>query len=119
MRSRKNFAGVMVVLAVVAVNLMMVANAVAQTESVLFNFGAPHPPGRAGYEPVGRLVMDSQGHLYGATNAGGYTSSCGKGESAGCGTIFELGPKVGGGWTQKVLHTFVNNGTDGLFPLGA
>jgi uncharacterized repeat protein (TIGR03803 family) len=116
MRSKKNFAGGVIALAVVAASLMMVANASAQTESVLFNFGAPKSPGRAGNSPHGNLVMDSQGHLYGTTSGGGYTLTCGKGSSAGCGTVFELGPKVGGGWTQKVLHTFTNNGIDGIGP---
>jgi hypothetical protein len=39
MRSRKNFAGVMVVLAVVAASLTMAGLAAAQTETVLYNFG--------------------------------------------------------------------------------
>ncbi len=32
------------------------------------------------------------------------------------GTLFELSPKAGGGWAERVLHNF-GNGTDGGLPL--
>src|ERR1019366_8148458 len=35
----------------------------------------------------------------------------------GFGTVFELTPKKGGGWTEQLLHSFNNNGTDGQYPL--
>jgi len=35
----------------------------------------------------------------------------------GCGTVFELLPKAGGGWTEKVLHNFSNDGKDGANPI--
>ena len=31
------------------------------------------------------------------------------------GTVFELSPREGGGWTETVLHSF-GNGTDGQLP---
>lgn len=43
--------------------------------------------GKDGANPVGGLVMDKQGNLYGATDAGG-NSNC----SGGCGVIFKLIP---------------------------
>ena len=38
-----------------------------------------------------------------------------KGGTYGCGVVFELTPGTGGGWTEKVLHSF-SNGTDGTYP---
>jgi hypothetical protein len=32
--------------------------------------------------------------------------------------LFELTPTAGGGWTEKVLHKFQDNGRDGLYPNG-
>jgi uncharacterized repeat protein (TIGR03803 family) len=34
----------------------------------------------------------------------------------GCGTLFELTPKTGGGWTEKILHNFSNSVNDGARP---
>ena len=34
------------------------------------------------------------------------------------GTVFELSPTGGGGWTETVLHSF-GNGTDGSYPYGS
>ena len=38
------------------------------------------------------------------------------GTDTGCGTVFELSPKVSGGWTEKILHYFKTNGEDGYNP---
>ena len=46
--------------------------------------------------PVGGLVLDRAGNLYGTTEQGG---------SGGGGTVFELSPS-GGGWNFTVLHSF-------------
>src|SRR5258708_27569752 len=52
-----------------------------------------------GAYPVGNLVIDSTGNLYGLTfqGPGGYCS---------CGTFFRLSPNVDGGWTYSLLYTF-------------
>jgi uncharacterized repeat protein (TIGR03803 family) len=71
-------------------------------ESVLFSFSGK----RDGGIPVGGLVEDSKGDLYGTTSLGG-SKQC---NSEGCGTIFEINP-LG---KEKVLHTF--SGTDGMNP---
>ncbi len=77
------------------------------TEKVLHSFGH----GQDGFFPVGGLVMDAAGNLYGTTESGGFHNTC----NLGCGTVFELMPQEDGSWTEKVLHSF-GNGTDGIFP---
>jgi uncharacterized repeat protein (TIGR03803 family) len=74
------------------------------TETVLHNFGAS-PAG--GFNPHAGLIFDPSGNLYGTTNGGG---------SHGTGMVFELMPKPGGGWTEKLLHSFTANGKDGFPP---
>ncbi len=67
------------------------------TEKVLHIFA----DGPDGGNPAG-LVFDSEGNLYGA-------ASSGPGEF-GAGTIFELTPNQGGGWTFTVPYTFTDSG---------
>jgi uncharacterized repeat protein (TIGR03803 family) len=74
----------------------------AWTEQVLHSFGN----GTDGYYPFAGLIFDAAGNLYGTTWAGG---------TYGWGTVFELTP-TGGGWTETVLHSFNDNGTDGILP---
>ena len=75
------------------------------TETVLHSFGN----GSDAAYPAGSLIMDAAGNLYGATMQGG--SYC---PGYGCGTVFELSPAQGGGWTETVLYSF--NGSDGFQP---
>jgi uncharacterized repeat protein (TIGR03803 family) len=56
-----------------------------------------------GHSPYAGLIFDASGNLYGTTELGG---------AYGYGTVFELTPKAGGGWTETVLHNF-GNGADG------
>ena len=77
------------------------------TETTLHSFGN----GTDGATPLGGLVFDASGNLYGTTFAGGI-HPCG---GNGCGTVFELSPRQGGGYTEMVLHSF-GNGTDGTEP---
>jgi len=58
---------------------------------------------RDGYLPDAGVILDSSGNLYGTTGAGGDLSYC---TGYGCGVVFELTPKAGGGWTESVLHEF-------------
>ena len=51
--------------------------------------------GTDGSSPVGGLLVDAAGNVYGATNTGG---------SGGGGTVFELTPS-GGGWTFNLLYS--------------
>ncbi|MFZ0319190.1 MAG: choice-of-anchor tandem repeat GloVer-containing protein [Candidatus Sulfotelmatobacter sp.] len=96
--------------ALAATALMAATPAFAQTEDLLFSFTGS---GEHGSAPVGGLIFDAAGNLYGTTILGG-EGVCG---SEGCGTAFELMPNAGGGWTQKVLHSFHDNGKDGLYPV--
>lgn len=74
------------------------------SETVLYNFSAS---GGDGNYPEGNVIVDSAGHLYGSTSAGGtYTF----------GTAFELLPGSGGIWTEQIIHSF--NGNDGSYPVG-
>jgi uncharacterized repeat protein (TIGR03803 family) len=74
-------------------------------EKVLHNF---KNNGKDGYYAIASLMFDG-GNLYGTTLQGGIY---------GVGTVFELTPKASGGWTEKVLHSFSNNGSDGTRPYG-
>lgn len=73
------------------------------TETVLRNFGG----GTDGAVPFAGLVFDANGNLYGTTYQGGIHNH---------GTVFQLAPRQGGGWTETVLHSFNNNGSDGALP---
>jgi uncharacterized repeat protein (TIGR03803 family) len=59
--------------------------------------------GSDGGVPYARLLFDKRGNLYGMTHFGGQ-AGCYAG--LGCGTIFELMPASGGGWTESVLYAF-------------
>jgi uncharacterized repeat protein (TIGR03803 family) len=72
------------------------------TEIVLYKFTG----GADGAAPMGQLVFDSEGNLYGIANGGG----------AGYGTVYELSPSKGH-WNFKVIHTF-RGGNDGIVNIG-
>jgi uncharacterized repeat protein (TIGR03803 family) len=75
----------------------------AWTEKVLYSFGQ----GSDGQFPIAGVTADSAGNLYGTTSAGG---------ASGYGIIFKLTPSQSG-WTETILHQFVN-GSDGSVPYG-
>jgi uncharacterized repeat protein (TIGR03803 family) len=77
------------------------------TFTVLYSFKGTKKDGST---PLGSLIWDSAGNLYGTTTEGG---SPGLGAQSpcvytGCGIIFELSPPatVGGTWTETILHFF-------------
>jgi uncharacterized repeat protein (TIGR03803 family) len=82
-----------------------------------WRFGLLHSftGGHDGNEPLGTLLLDTAGNLYGTTEHGGKLTDC---FDAGCGVVFKLAPRTGGGFVETVLHTFVSNGTDGTNPFG-
>jgi uncharacterized repeat protein (TIGR03803 family) len=67
--------------------------------------------GSQGSQPTGGLTFDSAGNLYGTTFGGG-SLACNNGN--GCGTIFKLSPKSGGGFNFSLVAEF--NGTLGTNP---
>lgn len=73
-------------------------------------FLASGGPGVTG--PVGTLLMDNSGNLFGTTFEGGL-AGCGYG--FGCGTLFELSPGSGG-WTYNLLYQYTGQ-SDGGFPV--
>jgi uncharacterized repeat protein (TIGR03803 family) len=79
------------------------------TEKILHDFGSRDD----GVQPRAGLIFDSTGNLYGTTYHGGSSADCG---SEGCGTVFELTPGAGGGWTETILHNFDDTSTDGALP---
>jgi len=66
------------------------------TESTLYTFCSAANC-TDGANPVGGLVMDGAGNLYGTTELGGTGTAC----HPGCGTIFEIS-----GGTESVLYSF-------------
>jgi uncharacterized repeat protein (TIGR03803 family) len=74
------------------------------TETVLYNFKG----GSDGDTPVGGLIADKSGNLYGTTSGGGGVADC---DGSGCGTVFKLKPDG----TKTVLHAFTG-GSDGANP---
>jgi uncharacterized repeat protein (TIGR03803 family) len=77
------------------------------TENTLWGFGTPGD----GANPVGNLIFDPLGNLYGTTRWGG---------AFGFGTVFMLAPPVGGigPWTETLLWSFTG-GADGANPLAS
>ena len=73
------------------------------TEEILFSFGGGSLT--SGITPVGNLVFDSSGNLYGVTNAGGSKNDDG--------AVYELSPE-GKTWKQTILYDF--NKDSGISP---
>jgi uncharacterized repeat protein (TIGR03803 family) len=80
-------------------------------EKVLHSF---NDNGKDGAYAVSGLILDAAGNLYGTTNQGGTPGSACNGH--GCGTVFDLQPGANGTWTEKILHSFSDQGTDGTIP---
>jgi uncharacterized repeat protein (TIGR03803 family) len=75
------------------------------TETVLYRF-CPVSPCSDGANPIGTLIIDDQGALYGTTTFGG-TNAQSLSET-GNGTVFKLTPPANGQttWTETVLYRF-------------
>ncbi len=91
-------------LAIFTAILFVTSTRAAAQEQVLHSFANN---GTDGLDPDGGAIFDAAGNLYGTTWAGGTYDG---------GTVYELTPAAGGGWTEKVLHSFNNNGTDAAYP---
>jgi uncharacterized repeat protein (TIGR03803 family) len=81
------------------------------TESVLYSF-----LGADGAYPIGGVIADRNGALYGTTNYNGFC------DQSGCGTVFKLTPPPPGktAWSEATLHRFrgdfTSSGEDGANP---
>jgi uncharacterized repeat protein (TIGR03803 family) len=64
-------------------------------------------PGADGNNPVGSLIIDGKGSLYGATVTGGACELCG--------IVFRLTPTSHGPWKKSTLHEFMSD-QDGRQP---
>jgi uncharacterized repeat protein (TIGR03803 family) len=71
-------------------------------ETILHGFGS----GTDGSTPYGGLIADQAGNLFGTTLFGGTSNS---------GTVFEVMPRAGGAWKERVLYNFTGKG-DGQYP---
>jgi hypothetical protein len=89
----------------------------AWTENVLYVFKGVSV--NDGNSPLGGVVLDRAGNLYGTTGYGGSGGCELFGTRVGCGVVFELIPpkQKGGAWTEKILHNF-EGGADGDLPWG-
>jgi len=74
------------------------------TETTLYNFGG------GGLQPMGGVIFDSVGDLYGTT----YGEPWEPHSPVAYGTVYELTPS-GGQWTEHTLYTF-QDGNDGALP---
>jgi uncharacterized repeat protein (TIGR03803 family) len=75
------------------------------SESVLYSF-CPLMDCGDGAGPIGVLLFDPLGNLYGTTFSGG---------NAGSGVVFKLTPHPDGSWSESVLYKF-RGGQDGNYP---
>ena len=89
------------VTAVAVFSLLLTVLCQAQTEKIIHSFSG----GTDGNSPVGGLILDTNGNLYGATPNGGTNYA---------GTVFELSPGSGGTWINTVLYSFGVGPTGGL-----
>jgi len=81
------------------------------TETIIAKFRGGSG-GDAGAAPEAGVIFDAAGNLYGTTiNGGSNNAAC---LPEGCGTVFKMTPKNGGGWSVIPLFTF--RGGNGAFP---
>jgi uncharacterized repeat protein (TIGR03803 family) len=80
----------------------------AWTQEVLYSFQGNNHGVSDGAQPMGGVVMDENGALYGVTVRGGISSR---------GAIYKLTPPAtpGGAWTETILH-FFGGSTNGMGP---
>ncbi len=93
MRGKTLSIGLMAILAIFTATLLVTSTWAATHEQVLYSF---NNNGMDGAQPVAGLIFDAAGNLYGTTYGGGTYD---------LGTVFELTPTTGGGWTEKVLSS--------------
>jgi uncharacterized repeat protein (TIGR03803 family) len=75
------------------------------TETTIYSFTG----GGDGANPIAELAIGKNNVIYGTTYGGG---------AYGYGTVFQVSPVAGGGWSQRVLYSFAGSaaGGDGAYP---
>jgi uncharacterized repeat protein (TIGR03803 family) len=63
--------------------------------------------GADGKQPLGGVVLDKAGNIYGTTQLGGAFEY---------GVLFEVSPSADGTWTENVIHSFGSSSADGIDP---
>ena len=100
-----NRSAILIVLLMLALATPLLASA---KYKVLYSFKG----GNDGIVPLGNLVFDKQGNLYGTTQQGGGADAC-RGSHTGCGIVFQLSPHSGK-WSESVLYSFQNGASEGV-----
>ncbi len=106
MKCRKGAAGMFVL------GLFGLASHMAAQETILYSFVYGTSDGLGPYDS---LVSDGAGNFYGTTALGGSVGA----PFGSNGTVFELSPASGGGWTEKVLYNFGSASGDGVQPVAS
>ena len=107
-RRRSAFPQRLILLGLLALTLIVIPAATAQTFTVLHTFSGPD-----GANPGAGLTLDRAGNLYGTTKYGGNTGgSC---PPLGCGSVFKLA-HAGSGWVLSPLYKFDAGAGDGTEP---
>ena len=104
--SHKSLRASSTALIVLAMSALSSIAAAQTSETVIHQFTGPD-----GAEPNGQLLADSSGNIFGTTQNGGTSTAC----DGGCGVVFEISPKSGGGWLYRIIHDFQNQ-PDGAIP---
>jgi uncharacterized repeat protein (TIGR03803 family) len=90
---------------------MLTPSATGYTKSTIYAFKGLTD----GANPLGTLLLDGSGALYGTTEFGG-NATCSKPLGSGCGTVFKLTPSAQG-YVKTTVYNFAG-GTDGANPYG-
>jgi uncharacterized repeat protein (TIGR03803 family) len=111
--------------AVMATHLSGIGSSALATSTLttLYRFAEEPYPQSDGSGPVGTLIFDRSGSLYGATEYGGTVVSTGHshfGGGIGAGTVFRLRPSGAQGnvWTHDTLYRFGGRPKSGEAPQG-
>jgi uncharacterized repeat protein (TIGR03803 family) len=72
-------------------------------ENLIYTFSSTNGDG---HRPVGGVVLDGKGNIYGMTQSGGASNY---------GTVYKLSPNGSGGFAETIIHNFTGQ-TDGAYP---
>jgi uncharacterized repeat protein (TIGR03803 family) len=105
--SRKSVSRILILAGALALPTFGADVRAAATFETLYSFPADDTRGAS---PLGSMVQDASGALYGITANGGKMRKC----MGGCGVVYKLTPTKTGPWRQTIVHAFAN--TDGEYP---